>query len=110
MIRFSSSATDSSSSATKAPRRPGLEDELSAIDSARGALASIADAHGCTAMQVALAWVLSRPGVIAIPKAGRPEHVRENAGAGDIVLSAEELQALDQAFAPPKRKRPLEML
>ncbi|MBU6491898.1 MAG: aldo/keto reductase [Burkholderiales bacterium] len=77
---------------------------------ARGALASIADAHGCTAMQVALAWVLSRPGVIAIPKAGRPEHVRENAGAGDIVLSAEELQALDQAFAPPKRKRPLEML
>lgn len=77
---------------------------------ARGALASIADAHGRTALQIALAWVLSRPDVIAIPKAGRPEHVRENAGARDVVLSAEELQALDQAFAPPKRKRPLEML
>lgn len=77
---------------------------------ARGALASIADAHGRTALQIALAWVLSRPDVIAIPKAGRPEHVRENAGARDVFLSAEELQALDQAFAPPKRKRPLEML
>jgi len=42
---------------------------------------AIAERLDATASQVALAWVLRQPGVIAIPKAGHPEHVRENLGA-----------------------------
>ncbi|WP_424811488.1 aldo/keto reductase [Roseococcus sp. YIM B11640] len=73
-------------------------------------LAELAQARGATPAQVAIAWTLSRPGVISIPKAVRPEHVRENAAAGGIVLTAEEHAALDAAFPPPKRKRSLAML
>ncbi|MCU0887882.1 MAG: aldo/keto reductase [Rubritepida sp.] len=74
------------------------------------ALRAVAAARGASPAQVAIAWTLSRPGVVSIPKAVRPEHVRENAAAGAIALSAEELAALDAAFPPPKRKRPLAML
>jgi aryl-alcohol dehydrogenase-like predicted oxidoreductase len=54
--------------------------------------------------------VLRQDGVAAIPKAGRIEHVRENAAALDIVLTAEELAAFEREFPPPKRRVPLEML
>jgi len=74
------------------------------------ALAQVAAAHGASPAQVALAWTLRQPGVISIPKAADPRHVRENAAAGDIVLSAADLAALDAAFPPPRRKRPLAML
>jgi diketogulonate reductase-like aldo/keto reductase len=74
------------------------------------ALARVAKERGATPAQVALAWTLSKPGVISIPKAARPEHVRENAAVRDMVLTAEEHAALDAAFPPPKRKRPLAML
>ena len=74
------------------------------------ALTGIAAARGVTAAQVALAFVLGRPGMIAIPKAGGAAHVRDNAAAADIVLNAGELAALDAAFPPPARKRPLEMI
>jgi diketogulonate reductase-like aldo/keto reductase len=75
-----------------------------------GVLAEIAARHGCSPFQVALAWVLTRPGVIAIPKASRLEHIEANRAALDLVLSPEDLAALDRAFPPPTRKRPLEML
>jgi diketogulonate reductase-like aldo/keto reductase len=75
-----------------------------------GVLASLARAHGCTPFQVALAWVLGRPGVLAIPKAAKPEHVDANAGALGIALSAEDLAAIDWEFPPPRRKQPLAML
>ena len=58
---------------------------------------------------MALAWVLRQPGVIAIPKASNPEHVRANMKALDVVLDAEDLKALDAAFPPPKRGSPLDM-
>ena len=74
------------------------------------ALQNIADAHGKTAAQIALAFVLAQPNVIAIPKAGTVEHVRQNAEAAEIVLSAEDMAALDAAFPPPKRKSHLEMI
>lgn len=74
------------------------------------ALATIAARHGATPAQVALAFVLARPGVIAIPKAADPAHVRLNAAARDIVLTPQDLAELDAAFPPPKRKRPLEMI
>jgi len=73
-------------------------------------LAAIATRHGVGPAQVALAFVLARPGVIAIPKASDPEHVRQNAAARDLKLTAEDLRELDAAFPPPKRKRALEML
>ena len=75
-----------------------------------GALGEIARAHGCSAFQVALAWVLAQPGVLAIPKAARPEHVAANARAAAIALSAAELAMIDRSFPPPTRKRPLAML
>jgi diketogulonate reductase-like aldo/keto reductase len=74
------------------------------------ALTALAERRGVSAAQLALAWLLRQDGVIVIPKAGRVEHVRENAETLDIELSAEELAALDRAFPPPKRKQPLDML
>ena len=74
------------------------------------ALADIAKAHDATPAQVALAWAMRQPGVIAIPKAGTIAHVKENRAALDLRLSKDDLAALDRAFAPPKGPRPLEML
>lgn len=74
------------------------------------ALKPIAEKHGVSDLTVALAWVLRRDGVIAIPKAARAEHVRENAAALDLGLDAADLAALDSAFPPPTTRRPLEIL
>ncbi len=74
------------------------------------ALRAIAARHGVTPAQVALAFVLHRPGVIAIPKAADQAHVRQNAAARELKLTAEDLAELDAAFPPPKRKQPLEMI
>lgn len=73
-------------------------------------LVAVAARHGVTPAQVALAWAVRDPNVIAIPKAADPEHVRENAAAGGVTLGAEDLAQLDAAFAPPRRKRALQML
>jgi diketogulonate reductase-like aldo/keto reductase len=74
------------------------------------ALAAIAERHGATPAQVALAFVLAKPGVIAIPKAADPQHLRDNAKARDLMLTEQDFRALDAAFPPPKRKRSLAML
>jgi diketogulonate reductase-like aldo/keto reductase len=63
-----------------------------------------------TPAQIALAWVLSRENVIAIPKAGQRAHVDENFGALQCALAADVLATLDAVFPPPRRARPLEML
>jgi diketogulonate reductase-like aldo/keto reductase len=73
------------------------------------ALDAVAEAHGVGAYQVALAWMLARPGVIAIPKATALDHVEANRKALDLALTAEDLARLDQAFPPPRRKQPLDM-
>jgi len=73
-------------------------------------LQRLAAARGCSAAQLVIAWVLGQDGVVAIPKAGQLEHVRENAAALDIVLTAEEIAAFEREFPPPKRRVPLEML
>ena len=74
------------------------------------ALARVARRHGASPAQIALAWVLRHPDVIAIPKAVRPEHVTENRAAADIELAEEDFADLDAAFPPPRRRKPLEML
>ncbi|MER8428790.1 aldo/keto reductase [Mesorhizobium caraganae] len=73
-------------------------------------LEAIAARHNATAAQIALAWVMAQPGVIAIPKASSQEHVRQNVAALDIKLTSEDLAELDRAFPPPTRKRGLEMI
>jgi diketogulonate reductase-like aldo/keto reductase len=47
---------------------------------------------------VALAFLTRRPELFAIPKASQPAHVRENAGAADVVLDADDVAAIDAAF------------
>ena len=74
------------------------------------ALADVAARQGATAAQVALAWLLRQDGMIVIPKASKQEHVRENRGALDVKLSADDIAALDRAFPPPKAKTSLGML
>lgn len=74
------------------------------------ALSSIAERKGATAAQVALAWLLRRPGVIAIPKASSIAHVRDNRAAADLHLDTADLATLDQAFRRPRQRKPLEMI
>ena len=74
------------------------------------ALREVAARHGATAAQVALAWLLRQDGMIVIPKATRPEHVRDNRAALDLVLDEADLAELDRAFPPPKGRSALGML
>lgn len=73
-------------------------------------LSEIAERHGATPAQVSLAWVTRNDGVVAIPKAVTPEHVRLNAAAGVLSLNSEDLRAIDRAFPAPTRKQPLAMV
>jgi diketogulonate reductase-like aldo/keto reductase len=73
-------------------------------------LQDIADAHKATPRQVALSFLTRAPNVFAIPKASTPEHTAENAAAGDLVLSGEEIAALDKAFPRGPKPRSLPML
>jgi diketogulonate reductase-like aldo/keto reductase len=70
-------------------------------------LRSVAARHHATPAQVALAWVLRKDNVCAIPRASNPAHVRENRAALDMHLSASDFAELDYAFPPPTQKRPL---
>lgn len=70
----------------------------------------IAAAHGVSAAQILLAWVISHQGVVAIPKASSVAHVLENAAALNITLSRDELARLDNAFPAPGRKTPLDVV
>lgn len=74
------------------------------------ALQAVARRHEATPAQVALAWVLRRSGVIAIPRTGRPDHVRENHAALALTLTDDDLAALDDAFPPVQGSVPLEVL
>lgn len=74
------------------------------------ALVKIADQHGVSAAQVALAWLLRQPGVLPIPKAASLAHVWGNRAALDLALSRDDLALLDKSFPKPTRRRPLEML
>ncbi|MDP4099069.1 aldo/keto reductase [Paenibacillus sp. P96] len=70
----------------------------------------LAENHGASPAQIALAWVIRSGDVIAIPKAVQEAHVRENAEAARIVLTEEELLQIDDVFSAPKRKMPLDIV
>lgn len=78
----------------------------------RPALAAVCRRHGgvVTPAQIALAWALRQPGMLVIPKASDPGHVRANAAARELVLTARDLRDLDAAFPFPTRKEPLGVL
>lgn len=73
-------------------------------------LAAIARGLGVSAAQLALAWVLHQPGVMAIPKAVREAHLRENLAAAELELDADTVRAIDERFPPPRRRTPLAMI
>lgn len=73
-------------------------------------LADIAQAHGATPRQIALAFLMRRPSAFPIPKASTVEHVEENAGASDIQLSQGEIARIDAAFPRGPRPRALPMI
>ncbi len=73
-------------------------------------LVRFAQANGMTPAQVALAWLLARDDIIAIPKTGHRDRLRENFGALQHPLTPEQLQELDRLFPPPGEPGPLEML
>jgi diketogulonate reductase-like aldo/keto reductase len=81
----------------------------------QGALAAdatfrdIGQRHGVSAAQAALAWVLRQPDVIAIPKAAREQHLRDNLAAAGLALTDRDLATVDARHAPPRRKRRLAM-
>lgn len=70
----------------------------------------IASNHGVTPLQILLAWSIHEDDVMAIPKAATRQHVIENAAAGKIQLSPDELWELDEAFPQPAWKVPLDMI
>ena len=72
-------------------------------------LAAIAQAAGCTVVQLALAWLIRSGNVIAIPKSSNEPHLLENLTARSIALDDAVLAQLDRLFPPPHRKQPLAM-
>jgi aryl-alcohol dehydrogenase-like predicted oxidoreductase len=59
------------------------------------ALADMARRHGCTAAQVALAWLIQKPNVVAIPGASSVRQLEENAAAADVTLPDADISELD---------------
>jgi diketogulonate reductase-like aldo/keto reductase len=74
------------------------------------ALTQIAMKHGVSPAQVALAWLLRRPGVLAIPKAASLAHVHDNRAALELELTEDDIALIEHSFPKPAKRRPLEML
>jgi diketogulonate reductase-like aldo/keto reductase len=88
----------------------GHNDFPSARSKAGEVLQTIAEAHGASPRQVALAFLTRAPSVFAIPKASTAEHAADNAAAGDLDLTRDEVAAIDKAFPRGPKPRGLPML
>lgn len=73
-------------------------------------LGRFAEKYDMTPAQAALAWLLAKDGIIAIPKTAHRSRLRENVQALSIHLSPAQLRELDELFPPPPGPQPLEML
>lgn len=73
-------------------------------------LARVAEAHGVTPRQVALAFLTRTSAVFAIPKASSAAHAVDNAAAGDLVLAAADIAEIDKAFPRGREPSSLPML
>jgi diketogulonate reductase-like aldo/keto reductase len=74
-----------------------VERRLLADRTDSGLVLDAAARAGCTPAQLALAWLVSQPGVVAIPKASEPAHIDENLGAMGVRLDADLRRRLDGA-------------
>jgi len=73
------------------------EQNLEALENLKG----LAETHGATPGQLALAWLLSRgEWIVPIPGTRRRERMEENIGAADLALSAADLEAISDAISP----------
>ncbi|MFK7804702.1 MAG: aldo/keto reductase [Anaerolineae bacterium] len=70
-------------------------------------LQPIADKHGATIAQIALAWLMARPGVIPIPKSAKISRVQENVNATNLKLDQTDFAEIDRLFPPPTKAVPL---
>ena len=86
------------------------ETDTRALSIDQGLASSVETMRLVSRLTEALAWLLRQDNVISIPKATAEQHVRDNHAALDITLTPDDLVALDQAFPPPKKARPLEMI
>lgn len=79
---------------------PQFTDE--AMDQNRALFALLDDLaarKNATPAQISLAWMLcKKPWIVPIPGSRHPERLRENAGAADVMLSHEEVMAIDEAL------------
>jgi diketogulonate reductase-like aldo/keto reductase len=73
-------------------------------------LRTLAQQHGVTSAQIAIAWLLHQQQVIVIPKSSTIAHLEQNYAALNLQLSPEDLANLDAAFPPPQQPVPLQML
>ena len=90
---------------------PFGHDNFPQSDSKAGkALQAIAETHGVSPRQVALGFLTRDPSVFAIPKASSELHAADNAAAGKLTLSENEIAALDKAFPRGPKPRGLPML
>ncbi|MBB6172010.1 aryl-alcohol dehydrogenase-like predicted oxidoreductase [Nocardiopsis mwathae] len=74
-----------------------LPENLDRVRPLLGLLRDIADAHGATPAQVALAWTIRHPAVMAIPGASGVEQLESNAAAAELDLTPSETDALSEA-------------
>jgi diketogulonate reductase-like aldo/keto reductase len=88
----------------------GHDDFPSPRSEAGVVLQTIAEAHGASPRQVALAFLTREASVFAIPKASTPKHAADNAAAGELVLGRDEIAVLDKAFPRGPTPRGLPML
>ena len=73
-------------------------------------LTELASEKHCTVWQIMLAFLLSDPSVVAIPRSGNAAHTAENAAAANIRLTQEDLARLNTAFPAPRHREPLDIM
>ena len=84
-----------------------LRHALLAAYPTNAALREMASRRGVAPAQLALAWMLHQPGVMALPKSARALHLQQNWDAAALKLDAATLEGLDAAFPAPRTKQPL---
>ncbi|MES1936654.1 aldo/keto reductase [Salinisphaera hydrothermalis] len=81
-------------------QEPPISDETRLFDIIE-TLVEVGDAHGVSAAQVALAWILSRPGVTTAVIGARKEHqLDDNLAAANLELTDDEIAAIEQVSRP----------
>lgn len=88
----------------------GHDDFPAAATPGGSILQRIAEAHGASPRQVALAFLTRHPSLLAIPKAGSADHAADNAAAGALALTPDEIAAIDAAFPRGRKPHSLPML